>query len=300
MRQRGRTSKPRTRPSSSPDPGGTHANSTRPRRSRGTRARRQHRRRRRASAAHSPAHASAGKAKPTVTTVAKKLVGPLSVAQAPDGTRYWADSFAGLLYKQAPDGTVSVVYKSKHHGAEGVSADGGAAPLHDRLRATTSPAASGPSTATERRCMLGDTYAYEKTANPDGKFKYGFLKTPKSCLAQLPEEVPRLLLRRQGDPPLRRRVAPAVSPTSPTPAPTRPRPRARASSRTVAALKPVKVKVTQECGGGQRPAQAARRQEVRPRGGADRHRGRPRRPALRHQPPGRSRRTAASASTGGC
>ena len=36
--------------------------------------------------------------------------------------------------------------------------------------------------------LLGDTYAYEKAANPDGKFKYGFQKTPKSCLAQLPKE----------------------------------------------------------------------------------------------------------------
>ncbi|MDX6372309.1 MAG: hypothetical protein QOD98_1297, partial [Nocardioidaceae bacterium] len=72
-----------------------------------------------------PAHPSTSKAKPTVTIVAKHLVGPLSVAQAPDGTRYWADSFAGLLYKQTPTGTVSVIYKSKHHGADGVSADGG-------------------------------------------------------------------------------------------------------------------------------------------------------------------------------
>jgi DNA-binding beta-propeller fold protein YncE len=38
--------------------------------------------------------------------------------------------------------------------------------------------------------LLGDTYAYEKKANPDGKFKYGFLKTPKSCLAQLPKNIP--------------------------------------------------------------------------------------------------------------
>ena len=43
-------------------------------------------------ASAAPAH---HKAKPTVGVVAKKLVGPLSVAQAPDGTRYWADSFAG-------------------------------------------------------------------------------------------------------------------------------------------------------------------------------------------------------------
>jgi len=37
--------------------------------------------------------------------------------------------------------------------------------------------------------QLGDTYAYEKVANPDGKFQYGLLKTPKSCLAQVPPEL---------------------------------------------------------------------------------------------------------------
>jgi hypothetical protein len=38
--------------------------------------------------------------------------------------------------------------------------------------------------------LVGDTYAYEKSANPDKKFAYGFLKTPKSCLAQLPKNFP--------------------------------------------------------------------------------------------------------------
>jgi len=70
---------------------------------------------------------SAQKADPTVTAIAKKLVGPLSVAQAPDGTRYWTDSFAGPLYKQAPGGQPTIVFAgSKKAAAEGVSADGGA------------------------------------------------------------------------------------------------------------------------------------------------------------------------------
>jgi hypothetical protein len=38
--------------------------------------------------------------------------------------------------------------------------------------------------------QLGNTWAYEKKHNPDGKFKYGFLRTPKSCLAKLPKEIP--------------------------------------------------------------------------------------------------------------
>jgi streptogramin lyase len=133
--------------------------------------------------------ASAGhpapKAEPTVAVVAKKLVGPLSVAQAPDGTRYWADSFAGLLYKQTPAGVVSVIYKSKHHGADGVSADGGVL----RFVTGSSDNRSGgvwTLNASGAPVLLGDTWKYEKQANPDGTFHYGILKTPKSCLAQLP------------------------------------------------------------------------------------------------------------------
>jgi hypothetical protein len=133
--------------------------------------------------------APAPKAKPTVAVVAKHLVGPLSVAQASDGTRYWADAFAGQLYKQTPAGAVSVIYKSKHHGAEGVSADG------DVLRFVTGSKdnkAGGVWTLDSSGApeQLGDTWKYEKKNNPDGKFKYGFLKTPKSCLAQLPKDVP--------------------------------------------------------------------------------------------------------------
>jgi hypothetical protein len=143
-----------------------------------------------AGAAFAGAATTHDRAKPTsVSVVARHLVGPLSVAQAPDGTRYWADAFAGQLYKQTPTGTVSVIYKSKHHGADGVSADGGV------LRFVTGSEdnkAGGVWTlnASGAPVQLGDTYAYEKKNNPDGKFQYGFLKTPKSCLAQLPKQVP--------------------------------------------------------------------------------------------------------------
>jgi sugar lactone lactonase YvrE len=130
-----------------------------------------------------PAH----KAKPTITPVAKHLVGPLGVAEAPDGTRYWADSFAGLLYQQAPGGTPTVIYKSKHHGADGVSADGGVL----RFVTGSSDNKSGGVWTIENGApkLLGDTFAYEKKANPDGKFKYGLLRTPKSCLAKAPREI---------------------------------------------------------------------------------------------------------------
>ena len=110
--------------------------------------------------------------------------------------------------------------------------------------ATTRPARSGPSTSTAPRSALGDTYAYEKTANPDGKFDYGFLKTPKSCLAQLPknfpgsysgvkETHPYATATNAGTTYVADAGANAIFAISPT-----------GVFSTVAALKPVKVKVT--------------------------------------------------------
>jgi hypothetical protein len=134
--------------------------------------------------------ATSDRAAPTVAVVAKHLAGPLSVAQAPDGTRYWTDDFAGMLFRQSPGGQPTVLYKSKHHGAEGVSADGG------ELRFTTGSddnKSGGVWTFDKQGALqqIADTWAYEKANNPDGKFKYGFLRTPRSCIAQLSHDVPR-------------------------------------------------------------------------------------------------------------
>src|SRR3954470_20644054 len=130
------------------------------------------------------------RAKPTVTIVAKKLVGPLSVAQAPDGTRYWTDSFAGPLYKQAPNGQPTVVFAgSKKAAAEGVSADGGA------LRFTTgSEDNKGGKVWTLDSSgapqLIADTNRYEKANNPEKGSRYGFVNPPDSCLKQLGPDVP--------------------------------------------------------------------------------------------------------------
>jgi hypothetical protein len=187
--------------------------------------------------------APAQKATPTVTPIAKKLTGPLSVAQAPDGTRYWADSFKGTLYKQTPTGTVSVIYKSKKAGAESVSADGGV------LRFTTGSDDNKAGKvwtldSTGAPVLVGDTFKYEKKANPDGNFKYGFLNTPQSCLSQLPPGFPASYSGVKETHPYSVATAAgvtyvgdaggnsilAISPTG--------------EFSTVAALKPVRVKVT--------------------------------------------------------
>jgi hypothetical protein len=188
---------------------------------------------------------AAQKAEPTVTVVAKKLVGPLSVAQAPDGTRYWTDNFAGVLYKQAPGGQPTVAYKgTKKAPAEAVSADGGV------LRFSTS---SGNNKAGKiwtldpagAPVLIADTYAYEKSANPDRKIRYGFQNTPKSCLAKVPDDVPATYKGIKETHPYATAVANgvtyvadaganavlAISPTG--------------TVSTAAVIKPVKIKVTQ-------------------------------------------------------
>jgi hypothetical protein len=194
-----------------------------------------------AGATAAPAHA---KGKPTISVVAKKLVGPLSVAQAPDGTRYWTDSFAGPLYRQAPGGTPTVVFAgSRKAAAEGVSADGGV------LRFTTGdPRNKGGKVWTldsnGQPQLIGDTFAYEKAANPDGSFKYGFLKTPKSCLAQLPKQVPASYSGHKESHPYATAVAGGITYVADAGANAVVAISPSGVFSTVAAIKPVKIKVT--------------------------------------------------------
>ena len=92
------------------------------------------------------AAAPAEKAKPKVTVVAKGLVGPLSVAQAPDGTRYWADAFAGVLYKQDPRVSSPSSTRARERRRGCLRRRRGRAVRH-RLRRQQGGAASGPSTS---------------------------------------------------------------------------------------------------------------------------------------------------------
>jgi hypothetical protein len=198
-----------------------------------------------AGAAFAGAATTHHRAKPTtVSVVARHLAGPLSVAQAPNGTRYWTDDFAGVLYRQAPGGTPTVAYQgTKKAPAEAVSADGGV------LRFSTGSNNNkggkiwtlGPTGAP---VQIADTYAYEKAANPDGKVKYGFLDTPKSCLNKVPKQVPAFYKGPKESHPYSTAVANgityvgdaggndviAISPTGVV--------------STVAVIKPAKVKVT--------------------------------------------------------
>lgn len=187
--------------------------------------------------------APAAKAAPQVTTVAKGLVGPLSAAQAPDGTRYWADTFAGVLYKQAVDGTVSEVYKSKKAPPEGVSADGGV------LRFTTGSDDNKAGAVwtldnAGAPVKIADTFKHEKRENPDGDVTYGFLNTPESCLEQLPKFLPANYQGVKETHPYATAVAGGVTYVAEAGANAVLAVSATGVVSTVALIKPVKVKIT--------------------------------------------------------
>ena len=127
------------------------------------------------------AHA-APSAKPTVTPVATKLLSPLSVAVAPDGTRYFSDNFAGVLYKQTPGAAPTVVFQGPKRAEVGaVSAVGGQLRFavsqgdNEQGRVYTLDATGAP-------VQVGDTGKAEKKQNPDGRYHYGFRNLPGSCL----------------------------------------------------------------------------------------------------------------------
>lgn len=139
------------------------------------------------SAAAAP-HAAKGD--PTVTTIAKKLTMPLSVAQAPDGTRYWTDQ-DGLWRLPAAGGTAALLLASTRKApVEGVSADGGVLRFATGSKGDNQSGNIWTYTSTGALVKVADTFAYEKSVNPDRHNRYGFLKTPKSCLAKLPKQVP--------------------------------------------------------------------------------------------------------------
>jgi hypothetical protein len=120
-------------------------------------------------------------AKPTVTPVATKLLSPLSVAVAPDGTRYFSDNFAGVLYKQTPGAAPTVVFAGPKKAEVGaVSAVGG------QLRFAVSQGDNEKGSVytldgTGAPVLVGDTGKAEKKQNPDGRYHYGFRNLPGSC-----------------------------------------------------------------------------------------------------------------------
>jgi hypothetical protein len=122
----------------------------------------------------------AAKADPEVTTLAKNLVSPLSVAVDGDGTRYFSQNFAGLLMRQAPGGQPEVIFKAPKRAEVGaVSVSAGVVTF------AVSEGNNEKGTiyrASEAGVVkIGKIHPVEKKENPDGATRYGFRNLAASC-----------------------------------------------------------------------------------------------------------------------
>lgn len=126
---------------------------------------------------------------PEPTTVAKKLVSPLSMVVAANGTAYVSQNFAGLLTAIEPGGRPQVVHAAKKGTEVGALATSG----NSVVFATT----KGKRTALwsmrpgRKPSKVADLWAHERDRNPDGDVAYGFEGgLDAACAAQMPPEVP--------------------------------------------------------------------------------------------------------------
>ena len=135
----------------------------------------------------SPAAGAA--AAPDPTTVAKKLVSPLSMVVAGDGTAYVAQNFAGLLTAVAPGAKPEVVFAAKKGTEVGaVSEGGGTVRFATTKGAKTALWSMSPGSKPKK---VADLSAYEADRNPDADVAYGFVGgLDAACAAQMPAEVP--------------------------------------------------------------------------------------------------------------
>jgi len=132
---------------------------------------------------------SAEAAKPTVQTLAKGLISPLSLAVSQDGTRYFSQNFVGLLTRQKPGQKPQVIYSNK----EGFEV-GAVSERRGRLRfAISKNARRGVIMAVGNSggpYPIANIGVFEKKNNPDAKNSYGFRDLAPECAAQMPEGGP--------------------------------------------------------------------------------------------------------------
>lgn len=137
------------------------------------------------------ANAEAPAKKPKVSTLAKGLVSPLSLAVAENGTVYYSENFKGTLLGKKPGKKPRVIYQDEQ-GAEVGAVSERVGNL--RFALTTSPAEEGGEPGaflmgvgnSGKAVRLADLYQYEKTKNPDAGVTYGFRSLPEGC--EVPED----------------------------------------------------------------------------------------------------------------
>lgn len=126
---------------------------------------------------------------PEPTKVARKLVSPLSMVVAGDGTTYVSQNFAGLLTAvPAGGGKPEVVF-----GAPKGTELGALSESRGTVRFATTKGKEAflwsmrPGT---RPVKVADLGKHERTTNPDADVAYGFTDLDPTCAAQIPPEVP--------------------------------------------------------------------------------------------------------------
>lgn len=126
---------------------------------------------------------------PEPTTVAKKLVSPLSMVVASDGTAYVSQNFAGLLTAVPAGGGKPEVVFGAPRGTElgALSEAGGTLRFATTKGKKTFLWSMRPGT---RPVKVADLWKHERTENPDADVAYGFTDLDPTCAAQIPPEVP--------------------------------------------------------------------------------------------------------------
>lgn len=133
---------------------------------------------------------SAGAAEaPRPTTVAKKLVSPLSMVVAGDGTAYVSQNFAGLLTAVEPGGRPEVVFAAGKGTEVGALSEAGGTVRFATTKGRRTALWSMRPGAKPRK--VADLWDHERERNPDGDVAYGFDGgLDAACAAQMPPEVP--------------------------------------------------------------------------------------------------------------
>ncbi|RNL63681.1 ScyD/ScyE family protein [Nocardioides marmoriginsengisoli] len=135
-----------------------------------------------------PVSASAARAEAPVTTAAG-LFSPLSVAVAPNGTRYFSENFAGVLKRQKPGTKPRVVYRAKP-GVEVGAVSERRGKVRFALSKDQKLAQLMELGRNGKARKVADLGAYETKRNPDRGITYGFRGIDAECAAQFPEGPP--------------------------------------------------------------------------------------------------------------
>lgn len=125
---------------------------------------------------------------PKSTTVANKLVSPLSMAVAGNGTVYVSQNFAGLLTRKSPGRAPQVLFQAPKGTEVGaVSLGSGSLRFATTKGKKTMLWEYGGRTGPRK---LANLWAHERKKNPDAHVQYGFEDIDPACAAQVPKQVP--------------------------------------------------------------------------------------------------------------